>query len=183
MEILDTGNGGDTRQEQSAPGPAAADGSRVGDDLVADLTEDDAAGQPGDPEVAGSLHRIDGSATGRRIVSALTCAETLGLTSVLLLVTGLIGGYQVMLLLRGFSNIDNPADLVTGFATTLAFFAVPAAALAVAALLRLRPDSPAWARALSGTAVILSILAFALIGYALWHAASLVPQPSSTNAG
>jgi hypothetical protein len=57
-------------------------------------------------------------------------------------------------------------------------FGVAALALGLAAVLRVRPSSPAWVRGVAGAAVILAVLMLVSTGWGLWDAETGTPLPT-----
>ncbi len=71
------------------------------------------------------------------------------------------------------SEGDTAASIAEAYATMLAVFGVVALVLGVGGVLRLRPRSAAWARALTGAAVLLGVLLLLVSAWAIWRAGSL----------
>lgn len=204
MEILDAGSESRARRgigrlEGPVAGPVVPGVPGVpvaGDaDLVADLdTGGRRSPDPAERRDAdrGDAERRDDAAPARQAEpgavragpGTLVGSETLALAALVLEVTGLSGGLQTTWILSGaFVGDQTNLAMIGGHTRGLAFFAVPSAVLAVGALVRLRHDAPAWVRAVTGAAVIVGVLTWVLIGYSLWHAAGLDPQPPSMGTG
>lgn len=138
---------------------------------MADLDDDEAA--PG-AETDAALGRPSAARTGRKIADVLLGAETLAVTALALeLMSGLVTGLMISSV---FSPDQGGSQVIEPFGKGLSLFAVPAAVLSGIGLIRLRADAPAWARAVTGAAVIVAAILLAVIGYAVWHAAGLEPQ-------
>jgi hypothetical protein len=201
MEILDGGPDNDDlsgRTLQDAPGA----------DLVADLDADLEAARsgaaaarpagpgtrpvplgasaPGEPGAGqpGAGQPVEAGFGPRRVLATVLAPETLGLASLVMVIVGLTGGFQVVLMLNGGGiAVQSPSQYTQDYANGVAVFAVPCLAMALGAMLRLRPGQPRWVGAVAGAALILSTLLLLLVGFGLWHASGLPTAPQGFVGG
>lgn len=145
-------------------GPAAV-GPRVSNGVAAGV---DAAA---DAEAAPPVSRF------RFLLDVVAGPESLGLSGLLVLLMGtMTSGFSPLLILLRPQMISTPTDSAAAIADV---YGVPiggaaalGAAFGLAALLRLRPQSPPFARAVAGAAFVLGLLVVLLVGYAVWTADS-----------
>jgi len=114
----------------------------------------------------------------RALVDTVAGPESLGICGVLTALAGATssGLSPIIVAFRPEflgSEGDTAASIAEAYATMLAVFGVVALVLGVGGVLRLRPRSAAWARALTGAAVLLGVLLLLVSAWAIWRAGSL----------
>jgi hypothetical protein len=112
------------------------------------------------------------------LVGTVASAESLSVAGVLVAVTTAISSFPSLYAFVGGSG--GPREQYEAFAMTFALGGLIAAALGVAACLRLKPDTHPLVRGLAGGAVILGVLLVVLAAFTTIQAGDL-PSPEGTD--